>query len=283
MLALALVFCTALPIQAQASDRRYQNPKGYCQVVEGNIKVKSHGKYKKGATLKKGFGGLRVALVKKKLGMGYRDHYKPTAAYYTDTVKSRVRAWQKKHGLKATGNVDLATWKKMGYTEHAWYTLDSYASPNKTNRKSSRKDHIETMIHRAREYKGNPYIWGSSCSPKYGTDCSGLVMQALYASGLDLGCVDPIWHTYPGKNYGSRKIWESAKIKHVAYKNRKRGDLIFFKPSRNGKVDHVAIYLGGNKIIDSWPGVGISEIKIYGKNAYNSGRMYIEGVARPFQ
>lgn len=41
------------------------------------------------------------------------------------------------------------------------------------------------MIRRAYDYLGNDYVIGASGAPGLGIDCSGLVMQALYAAGLD--------------------------------------------------------------------------------------------------
>jgi cell wall-associated NlpC family hydrolase len=101
------------------------------------------------------------------------------------------------------------------------------------------------MIHQATRYMGNPYLVGSSSSPKYGTDCSGLVMQALYAGGISPVPVSAIHHAYPGNEWNSRNLWASKKLKHVAYRHRQRGDLIFYYQPGTHVIWHVAIYLGG--------------------------------------
>lgn len=130
--------------------------------------------------------------------------------------------------------------------------LHYYTSPVKTNNMSTRKDHVETMIKRARQYLGDPYIVCRSGRPGEGLDCSGLVMQAFYAAGADLWPSNPYRHRFPKYEYESRRIAQNKKLKNVSWKNRKRGDLIFY--SKHGIVIHIAIYLGKGKIIHSWPG-----------------------------
>lgn len=31
--------------------------------------------------------------------------------------------------MRATGNVNLATWQKMGFSKSSWYGIDSYVTP----------------------------------------------------------------------------------------------------------------------------------------------------------
>lgn len=62
-----------------------------------------------------------------------------------------------------------------------------YATPSRIAIEATREDCIEAMIQRAMEYLGTPYRWDYSCAPGVGVDCAGLVMQALYATEMDLG------------------------------------------------------------------------------------------------
>ena len=89
-----------------------------------------------------------------------------------------------------------------------------------------------------------------SGKPGKGLDCSGLVMQACYGAGVDLWPVNPWRHRLTKYEYESRNIAKLSNLKTVKYKNRKRGDLIFFCNSR-GTIIHVAIYLGNDRIIHS--------------------------------
>lgn len=242
---------------------RYQNPKQYLQIRHVQ-KTLSGGGY----NLSSGYMGLKVWYVQRKLGLSGRR------AIMDSTTINAVKSYQRKNGLPVTGVVNLQTWKKMGYSESAWYQLGAYASPLKTNPSSTRQDCIEAMISTAYRYLGNPYIIGASGDTAHGLDCSGLVMQALYSAGIDPAPVSPIRHSMPGYEYECRNLW-NLPMKHVSYSQRQRGDLIFYK-SANGTIIHVAIYLGNNMVIESWPN------KVVVWPVQNSHRSLIAGVARPF-
>lgn len=47
-----------------------------------------------------------------------------------------------------------------------------------------RKAHVKAMINQVYKHMGKPWLAGCSSSPAYGVDCSGLVMQGLYAGGI---------------------------------------------------------------------------------------------------
>lgn len=128
--------------------------------------------------------------------------------------------------------------------------LGYYTSPVLVNSSSTKKDHIEALIKTAYKYNGDPYRVCRSGAPGQGLDCSGLVMQACYGAGVDLWPVNPWRHRLTKYEWESRNIAKMSSLKTVKYKDRQRGDLIFFKNSK-GKVIHVAIYLGSNKIIHS--------------------------------
>lgn len=247
------------------TKRYYQNPSQYIQLKD-QIKLKDSGGY----NLSVGYMGLKVKMVNSYFGMGNR--YWPR---YTTTTKWKVTSFQRSRGLKQTGVVNKETWLKMGFSENQWYDLGAYVSPIKVNPASAKKEHIEAMISRAYQYLGADYIVGASGTPQQGADCSGLVMQGLYAAGADPYPISSVRHSKPGYEYESRNLWTSKKFKTVPYGQRKRGDLIFYR-GRNGLVNHIAIYLGNNKVIESWPNkVVVWPIK-------NSHRSNILGVKRVF-
>ena len=220
------------------SDRVYKNPPGYIQLKD-KISVSGAGK-----NLVRGTMGLRVAKVQRRLGMGHEWEI------VGPTTISKVMAFQKTKGLKVTGVVDLTTWKKMGFSESSWYTLDSYVTPVKTNSKSTRSDLVEQMIRTAESYLGTEYVVGAAGVPGSGIDCSGLVMQAMYSIGIDPAPVSVTRHTQPGYEYESRNLWNLPTLKTV--QKPQRGDLVFYKNSA-GTIIHVAIYLGNNRVIEAWP------------------------------
>jgi len=244
------------------TKRYYQNPSKYIQ-IQDKITIDNSGAY----TLKYGYMGLKTRQVNKYFGIG--DKYWPR---YTSTTQSKVKAFQKKKGLKVTGNVDKATWLKMGYSEDYWNNAGAYVSPIKVNPYSSKSDHIEAMIDRAYDYLGSDYVVGASGKPSQGADCSGLVMQCLYAAGIEMPGINPATHSKAGHEYESRNIWERGVFPKVSYSNKKRGDLIFYCGS-SGVVNHVAIYLGNGKVIESWP----NKVRVAPVNHHQ-----IKGVMRVF-
>jgi cell wall-associated NlpC family hydrolase len=94
----------------------------------------------------------------------------------------------------------------------------------------------------AEHYLGVPYVWGGT-GPG-GLDCSGLVYTAYRAAGINLPRV-----SYEQANSGSR----------VALRALRPGDLVAWDNStRNPGADHIAIYLGGGKIIEAaHPGTNV--------------------------
>ncbi len=249
------------------TTRRYQNPGQYYQIAD-SISL-SGGGY----NLSYGYEGVKVMKVIRCLGLG--SGIGMGGAFYGQNVVNAVASFQRRIGLPPTGNVDLLTWLHMGYTEAQWNLWGAYVSPVRVNKNSTRQEHIEAMISTAYSYMGTPYVIGASGPPGTGIDCSGLVMQALYGAGLDISPMNPVRHAHPGYEYESRNIWASPHLMHVDYSQRQRGDLIFYQ-SNSGVIIHVAIYLGNNMVIESWP----NQVVVWPIS--NAQRSNVRGVVRPF-
>ena len=257
------------------NEHVYQNPSQYYQ-IQDSIKPLSGGGYE----LSSGYEGLKVAYVIKKLGVNHGKYIgMATPARYGPQTRQRVIDFQKTHGLKADGIVGLKTWKALGFSESDWYNLGTYISPIRVKKNSTRRDCIEAMIGRAYDYLGTPYVVGASGTPGQGVDCSGLVMQALYAAGLDLSPINPVRHSHPGYEFESANMYASSKFKHVSYADRQRGDLIFYKSATTGKIIHVAIYLGNNQVIEAWCEPAN---KVIIGPMITDFHQYVAGVVRPF-
>ena len=146
-----------------------------------------------------------------------------------------------------------------------------YRTPSRISISATRQDCINAMIARAYDYVGTtPYIWDYSCAPGVGVDCAGLVMQCLYATGMDLGRYTPWDHYYtPGHDHYANDMWNDSRFKHLDFSQRQRGDLICY----NG---HIAIYIGNDQIIEAAsPRIGVRIHSVY--VGYP-----IKGVLRPF-
>lgn len=113
------------------------------------------------------------------------------------------------------------------------------------------------------------YIEPWSTAPGGAVDCSGFVLQCLYATGMDMGVYNPYNHRWdPSQTYNSMNWYRSNIFMPVSANSIQRGDVIYYR-------GHIAIALGGGMMIDSWPhqGVGIHSI---------SARGNVIGAARPF-
>ena len=153
---------------------------------------------------------------------------------------------------------------------HLGEGIFGYRTESRISKTASKLECINTMIGRAYEYLGTPYKWDYSCAPGVGVDCSGLVMQCLYAVGMDLSPFNPWDHFYtPGHDQYANGMWDSPRFKHLSFSERQRGDLVCYP-------GHIAIYLGNDKIIEAYsPAVGVRIASVYSSS-------HIRGVLRPF-
>lgn len=244
----------------------YQNPKGYHQVHY--TQIKPYGKV--GYNLSIGYEGIKTWKVMRRMGTWAGVNY------YNQTTYNAVKNFQARNHLPVTGTVDLKTWQKMGFSKSSWYGIDSYIAPLKAQAWQGRSAHIEAMIKQAYKYMGKPWIAGSSSSPAYGVDCSGLVMQSLYAGGISPIPTSSIGHAHPGNEWNSRNLWADKHLKLVPYSQRRRGDLVFYYQPGTHTIWHVAIYLGNNLVIESWPP------RVMVQPIVNGHRNVIAGIKRPF-
>lgn len=222
--------------------RTYQTPGKYHKINDQRIVLKGGG-----YTLRLGYMGLKVRKVNSYFHIG--SYHWPR---YTATTKMKVRRFQKRHHLKATGNVDKKTWLKMGFSEKSWYQMGAYTSPIGVDLTYTKKQCINAMIRHGMKYlKARArYVVGASGTPKQGCDCSGFIMQCLYSVGINPLPTSAVRHSKPGYEYESRQLFKNRKLKKVKLKNIKRGDLVF---CGGGIVTHIAMYIGKGRCIESWP------------------------------
>ena len=151
----------------------------------------------------------------------------------------------------------------------------SYVHPTIISADATREECIEAFISVAYEYMRAGTRWVDNNCGRPGTtvDCSGLVMEALYACGMDLtGAAGGDYNPYSKYywNHSFANTWRNNQtFQPVSLSQIERGDIIYY----NG---HVAIYLGNGQIIEST--ILASNVRV--------GSMYapgtILGAARPF-
>ncbi len=148
----------------------------------------------------------------------------------------------------------------------------SYMSTSRISADATRSQVVEAFIARAYEYMGTSYVWNYACAPGVGVDCVGLVMQCMYAVGMNTlttegayDCFCPICHWDSGSSgwhsHDANNLRQYGKIHHVSKTEMQRGDLIFW-------YGHVAIYLGDGQMIQALPGQ-VYTTSIYNSSSYN--------------
>jgi cell wall-associated NlpC family hydrolase len=85
------------------------------------------------------------------------------------------------------------------------------------------------------DYVGVPYVWGGS-TPR-GFDCSGFVQYVYRENGVGLPRT-------------SRQMAHAGLAVPVNVRDLREGDLMLFR-GRDGVINHVALYAGGNQILHS--------------------------------
>ncbi|MFJ5485133.1 C40 family peptidase [Pectobacterium actinidiae] len=149
------------------------------------------------------------------------------------TAQTRVKTGLKKTALK--GKAD----KNPSLTEKGM-ALSAAHKKRYQHAKTTAMNKLMSQI-------GKPYHWGGS-SPFTGFDCSGLVYYAYK---------DVVKIQIPRTANEMYHLRDAAPIKKSELES---GDLVFFRINNRGAADHVGVYLGEGKFIQS-PRTG-SDIRI---------------------
>ncbi len=103
------------------------------------------------------------------------------------------------------------------------------------------------IVEYAKQFVGNPYVWGGTSLTK-GADCSGFVLSVYKKFGITLS------HSSKAQANEGTKITASEL---------QPGDLVFYANS-SGTINHVAMYIGGGRVIhasSAKTGIKISKYK----------------------
>ncbi len=149
----------------------------------------------------------------------------------TDTTKKALERFQKDQGLKTTGELDDATYKKLN-----WKAFEKTGISNVQG---------SDVVANASKYKGVPYVFGGT-TPK-GFDCSGYVQ-----------------HVFKNMKANLPRLADAQALEgiYVNQSQLKPGDLVFFSTYEPG-ASHVGIYAGNNQFWNatSSRGVMLSSLK----------------------
>ncbi|HUR74095.1 MAG TPA: NlpC/P60 family protein [Sporichthya sp.] len=219
-----------------------------------------------------GMNGVKVRMVQQRLGM-------PDWAWETMDARTRekVKRFQKRKGLAVDGVVGAKTWAAMGLAED--FCMDRWTATPAVGLDATSAQRIRTMIRFARTYLGSEYVWGGAGTPQYGIDCSGLVLQGLYRAGLDPQPITLDKHVRPAYR-SSVQLYKHPGLAHLPFAERQRGDLIFYRSNSTGKVNHIGIYLGDDRILEAVSGPDTTRIGTVTR--YRYGQTVMPTVVRPF-
>ena len=109
---------------------------------------------------------------------------------------------------------------------------DNGSDSSKNGSSGSKQSRRSQLVNYALQFVGNRYVWGGT-SLTNGVDWSGFTMRVMEKFGVSLP-------HYSGS--------QAQMGKKVSSANMQPGDLIFYAGS-NGKVNHVAIYIGNGRIV----------------------------------
>lgn len=164
----------------------------------------------------------------------------------------------KKTNTKTAANKKVAAVKKtekIAYGRHRNKTQGKAGTELVANNKiklspahKKRYQHAkQTAMSKLMKQVGKPYRWGGT-SPNTGFDCSGLIYYAYK---------DVIRIKMPRTANEMYHLRDAAPVKRAELES---GDLVFFNIANRGVADHVGVYLGNGKFIQS-PRTG-EEIRI---------------------
>ena len=119
---------------------------------------------------------------------------------------------------------------------NGWVSGDFISINNDSNSsegQSSPNSKVQAVVSVAKAQVGKPYVWGAEGPNSF--DCSGLMYYA-YKNGA-------------GVELPRTSRAQAKEGKAVSLSNLHPGDLIYFDSTRDGVVNHIAMYIGGNQYV----------------------------------
>ena len=159
---------------------------------------------------------------------------KQTASSKTKAKPSRTaRSTQRKASQTAARLVTEKCTVRKGYKTKCAKTA-KIAEVHKVRMQKAQK----TAMNKLMGQIGKPYRWGGT-SPRTGFDCSGLVYYAYK---------DLVKFRIPRTANEMYHLRDAAPVNRGELQN---GDLVFFRTQGRGTADHVGVYVGNGKFIQS--------------------------------
>jgi cell wall-associated NlpC family hydrolase len=123
----------------------------------------------------------------------------------------------------------------------------------------------ERVIQEGLKYLGTPYEFNSDRSSTKTMDCSDFVRRTYY---------DATGKWIPGNSRTQADYVRQYGKVTTNWRNLKRGDFMFFADPTTGRINHVAIYMGDERILHA---TSIDGVSIKNMNSYYNNRFYFGG------
>ncbi|WP_347945130.1 peptidoglycan DD-endopeptidase MepH, partial [Escherichia coli] len=145
-----------------------------------------------------------------------------------------------KHTVNKTASANFTEkcTKRKGYKSHCVKVKNAASGTLADAHKAKVQKATKVAMNKLMQQIGKPYRWGGS-SPRTGFDCSGLVYYAYK---------DLVKIRIPRTANEMYHLRDAAPIERSELKN---GDLVFFRTQGRGTADHVGVYVGNGKFIQS--------------------------------
>lgn len=123
--------------------------------------------------------------------------------------------------------------------------------------KADASSKADKIIQTGKKYIGVKYRFGAPSGVTNAFDCSSFTQYIFKKHGVSLPRTSTM---------------QAAKGVKVSKGNLKKGDLVFFKtPGRSGRIGHVAVYIGSNKML----GASGKAVKISSMNSSYWSKYYV--------
>ena len=155
------------------------------------------------------------------------------------TASKNVKT-RSKHAVNKTASASFTEkcTKRKGYKSHCVKVKNAASGTLSDSHKAKVQKATKVAMNKLMQQIGKPYRWGGS-SPRTGFDCSGLVYYAYK---------DLVKIRIPRTANEMYHLRDAAPIERSELKN---GDLVFFRTQGRGTADHVGVYVGNGKFIQS--------------------------------
>lgn len=165
-----------------------------------------------------------------------------SATGMVNSIFNRVGLEQKQNSSTPSSNVQQAQDANINKNINSESSLNSKPESS-SDLKQSNINRANKIIKTGEKYLGTPYKFGSSSNTTRTFDCSSFVQRVYAENGIKL----------------PRNSRQQSKVGTTVPKSQlQKGDLIFFKTKKsNGRVAHVGIYAGNNKILHTWGPGGV--------------------------